>query len=647
MQKKAPKRRLFYKFWRGETYWYVNGKGSLVAQDTTSWAAGGQMPDQRIRNSYPFIASIVQAKVSAATQRVPGYEVVPSTTEPDDAQAAQLAEKVSLYGYDAWRLRRATTQWVEHAFVGGEGFVYPYFDNTHGPFVQDEETGEWVAEGDIRCLVLSGNEVYWEPGVEFDESRWYVIEQAVPKDVLKDTPGFLAADGELTGDATDIESTSDSKPPDLVLRREYLERPCPSYPLGRRLVMANGRKVLPEEPYPVIDHKGEVQDEPPLVRLSYVAETDDRDRGLVELLVDLQRTINDCWNKLLEWKNRCLNPQMIAPRGSNMARRDDTVGATWFYTPVGGQKPEWEKPPAIPRELFDLLDKAIEHVRAIAADIDVQADPDVTARTVQAAIEESRLRWQSFLGDLAEGHSRVMRRCLTLVQRHYTEPRLIKIMGLFGPDLTPGFMGADLMGQADARVSPDSLLVKSRRAVVEEAVLYFDKGWISGHAAMATINGGIGEKLSQAWALDVGRANSIIQTIKRGEDAVMSLRRHKCPPGFEDQMADFMDERGMVPGWMPRQFDNVDIHIEVFETWMKTAEWERLPDQVREVGELIYEALVAMRQQREIQEAMKQQAMAEGLGMANAAAPQGPKPMPDQRGLAPESQMPSLDGNSA
>ena len=106
--------------------------------------------------------------------------------------------------------------------------------------------------------------------------------------------------------------------------------------------MANGRLIVPEGTYPCVNAKGEVLDEPVLLRLSYIAETDDRDRGLVELLVDLQRTIQDTWNKLLEWKNRCLNPQMVAPRGSNMARRDDTPGATWFYTPVGGQKPEWE-----------------------------------------------------------------------------------------------------------------------------------------------------------------------------------------------------------------------------------------------------------------------------------------------------------------
>lgn len=621
MRKKAPKRQMFYKFWRGDTYCYVNSKNALVTQDTVAWAAGGKMPDHRIRNSYPFIASIVQAKVSAATQRVPGYEVVPSTTEPDDAQAADLAAKVLLFGYDEWRLRRATTKAVEHALVGGEGFAYPYFDTSLGPFVTNEETEETIGLGDVRVLVLSGNEVYWEPGTDFEDSRWYVIEQAVPKDVIEDTPGYLK--GELRADATDAESPTDDTPAELVIRREYLERPCPKYPRGRRLVMANGRQIVPEGDYPCANAEGEILDEPVLLRLSYITETEDRDRGLVELLVDLQRTIQDTWNKILEHKNRTLNPQMTAPRGSNMARRDDTPGATWFYTPVGGQKPEWERPPAVPDSLFQILDKALEHLRAIASDLDVQADPDVAARTAQAAIEESRLRWQTFLGDLAEFHSRLGRRCLYLVQRNYTEPRLIKIQGLFGPDLTPGFMGADLLGQADVRVNPDSLAVKSRKSVVEEVLLFGDRQWISPRQAMAAVSAGNSEVLGQSWKFDEARANSIIQKIKRGPEELFSLPdREEMGPNGEPRI---------VPGYMPRAFDNVDIHREVFETWMKTADWDRLDDPMREAGNVYYEALLRIQNEREIQRQLQEQNMAEQLGASNAAKPQQASPKPDQR----------------
>ena len=62
MRKKAAQRQLFYKFWRGETYSSVNGRRLLVSQDTVGWSSGGKMPDHRIRNSYPFIASIVRRR---------------------------------------------------------------------------------------------------------------------------------------------------------------------------------------------------------------------------------------------------------------------------------------------------------------------------------------------------------------------------------------------------------------------------------------------------------------------------------------------------------------------------------------------------------------------------------------------------------
>jgi hypothetical protein len=65
-----------------------------------------------------------------------------------------------------------------------------------------------------------------------------------------------------------------------------------------------------------MDADDKVIDEPPLHRLSYTVNAEGDDLGLMERLIDLQRTINDCWNKLLEWKNRALLPQMIAPRGS-------------------------------------------------------------------------------------------------------------------------------------------------------------------------------------------------------------------------------------------------------------------------------------------------------------------------------------------
>ena len=82
-----------------------------------------------------------------------------------------------------------------------------------------------------------------------------------------------------------------------------------------------------------------------------------------------------------------------------------------------GEMPKWEDPPSaqILNALIQIKNQFLQDMQMVAAFQDIQADPNVAARTVGAAIEQARARWQSFLGDLSEFHSGLMRHCLMLV----------------------------------------------------------------------------------------------------------------------------------------------------------------------------------------------------------------------------------------
>jgi hypothetical protein len=143
---------------------------TLRAPSGSSHGAGGRLggkPSHRIRNTYNFIQSIVEGKVSAVTQKVPGYEIDPSSTDNEDRQAARIAEQVAFYGYDKWYLRRMGTKVATLALVQREGFAMPYYDAAIGPFANGQGKGE------IRVLTFSRSEVMWEPGQDFLESRWH------------------------------------------------------------------------------------------------------------------------------------------------------------------------------------------------------------------------------------------------------------------------------------------------------------------------------------------------------------------------------------------------------------------------------------------------------------------------------------------
>lgn len=644
MRKDAPTRRVCQKFWEGEHYWYVNSKNELKVLPSAVIDVTGGKPQHRIRNTYNFAASVIEAKVSAASQRVPGYEIEPSSTDPEDYAQAKLALQVANYGYDQWRLRRHTTKAITNALVQREGFVMPYFDPNVGPYTTDPDTGKVNGRGELRFLNLSRGQVGWEPGMDFEDSPFHIVERAVLIDEIKRLPGYVG--GDLKPDAQTSDVPEGKRSDEMAVLTEFLERPCPDYPEGRRAFICNDRPVVdfrksddPEalvadywwEPYPCRDQEDRVTDDLVIHRISYTVNTEGDDLGLMERLIDLSRTIDDCWNKLLEWKNRCLLPQMSAPRGANVTRRDDTPGATWYYTLVGGVKPDWETTPPVPRELFDMLGLAIEHLRALAADVDAQPEPDLAAKTLNAAIEQARVRWQAFLGDLAEFHSRLMRHCLMLVARHYDEPRVVAIRGQYGWEPSRTFTGQDLRSQENIRVRPGSLEAKGPQQAMME-IEFVQRNWpgaITPEAALAVMHGSPAEGLTKSYEQHTSRAWKVCMKLKEGPEAMVAF-----PDRFDAQL-------GIpVPWWMPRKVDNVAIWKQVVADFMCTDQYDQLPPETQHTFDLVFEGLEWQERQRALAIAMQQSDTAAQLGAVNAARPQGDAPLPQPRGLSPEQSRP-------
>jgi hypothetical protein len=633
MKRDAPKRRLCMRFERGDSFFYLDEKGRLQNQALATTPGGGGKPPHRIRNRYNFIRPIIEDKVSSATQRVPSYEVDPATTDPEDAGAAKLSEKVALYGYDAWRVRQATIDSVKTAIgQGGSAYAMPYFEPNVGPYTEVE--GRWVGRGEVQIRTFNGNEVYWEAGVTFERSTWWCVEQARPIEQIKQTPGYVG--GELVADA----ATSDiprerSTENNLAVVTDFYERPCPRWPRGRWLTVANHRVIVdarridpttdfPWQDYPLLDPDGNVLDEPLLHRLVYTHDPDDdHDLGLTWQLIDFQRTVQDCLNKMLEYKNRGLNLQMLAPVNSLIDRPDDVPAAIRYYRlSPNGEQPKWEPAPdaQILSALLQIFNIALDRMKEVAGYEDVHADPNVAARTTAAVIETSLARWQSFLGDLAEWHSRLMRHCLLLVSRFYTEPRLLEIRGRMGWEAIPDFRGAQLLGQTNVRVFVGSLEYLTKAQILAKVQYYAQMGWISGQQAMAAIENGQAERITETYDLDVAKVNRIIQKIRDG--TIMDM------PARTEMVDGLPDPATGQPQKIPT------VSQQTLANWMKSEDYESSPPEAQEVARLMWQGLKQLKDQQANEAAQQQMAQAQSLGMGNAAAPQGPPPLPSQPNVA-------------
>lgn len=654
MREDAYKRRLCQLFLDGEAYFYIDNKGILNALETRQGVQAGR-PSHRIRNRYNFIRPMVDAKVSSSTTRVPGYEINPSSTDPEDAAAAKLAEKVARQGYEKWHLRELRVKAATLAIGGGgTAFALPYFDPLIGPFrmLAGEDGPELVGEGEIKVLLLNGNEVFAEPGADFYHSRWYGVETARPISEVQAMEGFNGA--RLESDAQVGDLVQDRPTEGMCLVTLYFERPCPKYPQGRMLTMANGQQIIPEAGYP-LKHAGQAIDEPCIHRLSYrLNPRNDRDLGLTWELIDFQRTLNDIYNKCIELKNRALMLQILAPVGSfqGLKPRTDEPGDITYYNPVGGQKPEWERAPdpGILGQLLQIFDRVLNDMRYVAADTDVDVQPNVSPGAVNAVLQQAANRWSSFLGDLARWDSEVVRHCLLLAQEHYTEERVLKVRGRFGWEPEASFRGADIMGQVDVTVNPASIETRSRAAILQQLAWIQANfpGYIRPEVAIdIAMNGSSPESVIESFEFDKARANEIIQKIR--DDTIMEMpsRMETKPgpmlPGMIDPMTGMegppvqgppqtMD----IPGWMPREFDDVSVQLYVFTTWLKTPDASSLPAHMYEVAMLVYQGFKQIEADQRAQQMAAQTAQAEQLGAGNAAKPQEAKPMPSTPSPTPD-----------
>lgn len=643
MKRGAAKRRLCTRFERGDTYWFIDSTGNLNFQSTTmSVNPGVGKPPHRVRNRYNLIRPIVTAKVSAATQRDPDPEVVPSGNDPQRANAARLAESALRYGLGKWGLKDADRECTYTAVGrGGEAFALPYFDPNVGPYRQAPQTGPdgelmdeplIVGEGEIKVKVFGGNEVYWEPGVAFKQSRWWATEQAVPIEDVEELPGFYGK--KLYADASTSDIPTDKHPKNLVMRTDYYERPCPEYPDGRHLVVANRRQVLPEAKYPVRNRGDEVIDEPVLHRLAWdLDDGSQRDFGLTWQLIDFQRTYQDCRNKAVEWKNRCLFPQWWAQANSTVTPRTDEPGVTNFYT--GPEPPKQEDVKPIPDSLSALASTMRDDMYDVGFSSQVEASPDVAAKTVQTVVAQNDLQWATFLIHKADWWQSLQRHCLLLMSRHYSEPRMLKFRGRDGWERLEDFEGANVMDEIDVRVNAASLVVLTRQQVqqmIQWIVTNFP-GWLSPQDALAAIQTGSLDRVMASYWLDQQRANTVIQKIRDGSVLDMPSRGDKDPITGAPLVDPETNEPLSYPGYMPDEQDNLQIWERVFSDWMKSDDYASQNELAQRVARQVWNGIQGLKMAAAQKQAAMQNQLAEQQGMSNATRPPQPKPLPSQAAL--------------
>src|ERR1044072_1025632 len=611
-------------FWQGRQFVWRNRSGTLSELRTEN-DAKEEYRSRLVRNR---IFKIVNAEVSAGTTRPPSYDVVPSKAEEPAIGAAKLGSKVLLHLHDFLRLRPKLVNAYRYAVVNGEGYVRPYWNPTVGKPLsrmdEDDPEEKQLFEGEIAVEVLGPDQVFWEPGLSFDESPWHAIDTVMPPDRVAQLPGLKVDPKQLKADQSSHVSFvtgqlgKQARRGDSILVTEFLERPKLGG-RGVRVFLAGDREITERDPYPACVN-GPNGPEPCLLQLNYV-ETPDRDRnmGLVEHLVDPQRTANDCINKQVEWKNAALMPQVLTGPGGMIEPLTNEPFAVFRVKGDVG-KVKFRETPNLPPELQQMLEQSYQDMEEIAAQRSVPSQGE-SGRAIAAIMEQDDSVRGHIVQNLADFYGRLGAPLLVLVQDHYTEQRLRTVNSTYSYDHI-SFKGADLRGEIDVRVLPASIEPVTRQAVERRVMQYASLGWVTKEQAISAIENGTAEGLVRSFQEDIGRVTRIIERIKKSPEAFLRDRTGPADPDGVQR-----------PDWMPRSFDNVDVQMQALEEWLKSADYDYLPADAQTAANLYYEGLQWEKTRREQMAAQAQAMQAQSLGMENASQPQLPKSLPDRPGL--------------
>jgi hypothetical protein len=670
----TARRQLGIRFANGDHYCELNDDGTKLRDiSTATVAAGGEKPDHRVRRSHDIIAPMIKRKISSATQREPEWESTAATNDMSEYAAARIAKRIARAGYSTWGFPTAEEKALWFAMVTEEAFgracwnanVGPYKDLSVHPqadYVDEEgnrpyegqndpENPRWVGTGEIEIIVYSGLEVFWEPGVDFEKSRWYAVEHARSIEELEDEPGFIAVAGEkLRADASSAATgrltNREKKGSKMALTTEYFERPCPKYPKGRWGTYADGRKILPDEDYPMRDGQGEIADVPCLRRLIWdVDGASDRARGLVQRIVDVVRSYDQAINKQAEYSQIGLVAQVLAAEGVLLTDPTDEPGLVVEYdrTLANGEKPEWRENIDFPSELFEMEERAEQRFSKISLDEDVPANLSAAAAISQVT-ELNRIAWQRFVDDFDRWRSDLMSDSLVIAQRRYGADRLMKFRGPTGWEPVGDFTGADIRNQTSLAVKQSATNLQTR-SQIEQRIMQLVQtfpGVFSPEVVIEALSSATPEKLVQGFEDDVGRAHRVIEQLKSGTFWEQPMR--PALPGeevLEEVGGDPtlpLGERGgrpMVPGWLPRPFDSLPILKAAIEEWMKTEDWDTQPARVKDASLFYYQKLIDLETAAKARQEQVQSEVAEEQGMQNAAKETPAKPSPSLPGGGP------------
>jgi hypothetical protein len=608
-------------FYKGKQYVFYNRKSrrieALPVED-------GDKPRYRVRLVSNQIAPNTQSLLSRLVKSKPQFFATPGQASYEAQKATEVAENLLDYWWDEFSLTEKREEAMMWAIICGNGFWKITWDDKQGPGmdVLMSPTGEPIVDPMVRHFFEKNLEA---AGIDSDEFEQRIYQGEIRVDVmspfdvlLDDAAGVfedcqyafckhpMGSDEILSRYGVRLKPNAVNKYPDETLPGVFGNTdaktqenvrvvyygyflPSPKRPQGRFVVFTKDPSVvLYDAPWPYPFEKL------PLVKFPGLRVPGQLwDSSVVEQAIPLQKELNRTLSQMIEYKNLTLKPQMLAPVGSLRQRITDEPGAIFEYNPVAGKVPEAIPIPSLPPYVFEHLQDLgarLKDVFGLNEIVEGSVPPNVEAGVAIDLLQEAatdRLAPQIMLMEKA------LERCgnlmLQLAQEYYTEPRTMIITGSGSKPKVERFDDADLIKGVSVKVEAGSGLPRTRAGRQARVLQLLQMGILSPTKAYKYLDMADFKGLQMQFEADEEQAmrehdrlmdGGIVneQAAKQAQEQLM-MSMMQSPDQPIDPM---LLQQSVEAGLQPLAFENKAVHLEVHSQFMKSAEFEMMPDMVKD-----------------------------------------------------------------
>lgn len=470
---------------------------------TTPGLAEENDPSTEISVNYSFKnLRFIHSQLSA---NPPSVAIKPTSTDSEDKRKADAADRLVRYLPRQYNLQERFELLTLNCLVYGSAVMKTIWNPEAGEIIDhNRETNEITMEGDIEITVPNMKNIYIDPDAEtWDEVRYIFEKRLVPfEEAAYLWPDKVETLKQYRQQADAGESNNNSSGPmkyDVVEVYEYWEKGKPyNAMLGRYCICTSGGEPITEViPNPFSFSKGDM---PPTAHLPYHLMTDiDVPRQVLgKSFLEYEGRLQDVFNRLDRvWLNNIKAhgvARIIVPEGSDVNMDESITNSPWDIIKIKGTQPPFfmeplPLPPAIP-ELRNQLKQGIDDMAGVNDSMMGQMSRETSGFSLQYATNNGNMIRRRLFNKYTLVVESVYRGLLNLVKKHWSENRVILVLGkekafeameLKGADIDGGY---DLIPEFGQSLSMDPMV---RREEIMTMMPLFEKAGVPTRTILSMI----------------------------------------------------------------------------------------------------------------------------------------------------------------